>query len=115
MAAQVTHLVNHLIASGTDWGRMYAEAVTGRFLATHGTIHERWYDAIVSELVWRGKFSFPFRYFISPSLPLWFIIFLLLSLVFSSSSFCRTRSIDRVLLDAFPQILHQTLHHTISL
>ncbi|KAK4238758.1 hypothetical protein C8A03DRAFT_14815, partial [Achaetomium macrosporum] len=55
---QVNHLVNHLIALGTDWGRMYTEAVQGRFLAEHGSIHERWYDAIVSELVWRGKYSF---------------------------------------------------------
>ncbi|KAK3306380.1 uncharacterized protein B0T15DRAFT_552155 [Chaetomium strumarium] len=58
MADQVTHLVNHLIASGYDWGRMYAEAVSGRFLATHGTIHERWYNAIVSELVWREEEEF---------------------------------------------------------
>ncbi|SPQ23989.1 fffdb596-a682-419e-947d-cf7e28dbb15f [Thermothielavioides terrestris] len=54
VAVQAHHLVNHLLQSGCDWGRLYGEALRGWFLANHGSDEERWFDAIISELKWRG-------------------------------------------------------------
>jgi hypothetical protein len=58
VSVQATHLVNHLIASGTTWDRIYREARWKAFWAEHGTLQERWYTAIVSELRLRGTFVF---------------------------------------------------------
>jgi len=55
IAAQAHHLVNHLLASGIGWGEIYEEAMRKAFLADYGSLSERWYEAIVSELIWRGK------------------------------------------------------------
>ncbi|KAG7288291.1 hypothetical protein NEMBOFW57_007822 [Staphylotrichum longicolle] len=54
MDVQAQRLVDHLVASGIRWGDLYREATTKAFFADHGTIQERWYSTIVSEMEWRG-------------------------------------------------------------
>lgn len=53
---QAKYVIDHLLNGGADWGRMYSEAWTGRFLAPHRSAREAWYNAIISELVWRGTY-----------------------------------------------------------
>ncbi|KAL2163944.1 hypothetical protein VTH06DRAFT_3157 [Thermothelomyces fergusii] len=48
--AQARYLVDHLVSSGVDWGRIYREARLKAWLADHGSPQERWYNAILDEL-----------------------------------------------------------------
>ncbi|KAK4155375.1 hypothetical protein C8A00DRAFT_13599 [Chaetomidium leptoderma] len=60
MDVQARHLVNHLVSSGVCWGRLHNEAAVKSFFAIHRSNEERFYNEILSELRWKGKFFFFF-------------------------------------------------------
>ena len=78
MDVQARHLVDHHLAAGVGWGRLYREAASKGFWAEHQTNEERWYTTIVSELRMRGTLLFCFFFLFSAS-----SYFLLLRSIFS--------------------------------